>query len=55
MRRAPALLQSGIGVIAIDVDGGATVVKQAAYGQPKVWAYYYKLAALVGQQSVTIQ
>ena len=55
VRRAPALLQSRVGVIAIDVDGGATVMKQAAHGQPKVWAYYYKLAALVGQQSVTVQ
>ena len=55
VRRAPALLQSGIGVIAIDADGGATVMKQAVTGQPKVWTYYYKLAALVGQRFVRVQ
>ena len=55
VRRAPALRQSGIGVIAMDADGGATVVKQAASGQPKVWAYYYKLAVLVAQRSVRVQ
>ena len=55
VRRAPALLQSGIGVIAIDADGVATVVKRAASGQPKVWNYYYKLAALVGQRIVRAQ
>jgi len=55
VRRAPALLQSGIGVIAIDADGGATIVKQAASGQPRVWTYYYKLAALVGRRFVRVQ
>ena len=55
VRRAPPLLQSGIGVIAIAADGGATVMKQAASGQPKVWTYYYKLAALIGQRNMTIQ
>ena len=39
----------------MDADGGATVVKQAASGQPKVWAYYYKLAVLVAQRSVRVQ
>ena len=55
VRRAPALLQSGIGVIAITTDGGATVMKKAASGQPKVWTYYYKLAALIGQRIMKIQ
>ena len=55
VRRAPALLQSGIGVIAIAADGDATVMKQAASGQPKVWSYYYRLAALVGQRIMRIQ
>ena len=54
VRRAPALLQSGIGVIAIDTDGGATIVKQPVSGKPKVWTYYYKLAALIGQRVVKI-
>jgi hypothetical protein len=50
VRRAPAILQSGVGVIAVDGERGATIVKQAASGQPKVWTYYYKLAALIGQR-----
>ena len=54
-RRAPAVLQSGIGVIAIDADGGAAIVKQAVSRQPKAWTYYYKLAAIVGQQFPRVQ
>ena len=55
VRRAPALLQSGIGVIAIDEERRATIVKPAASGQPRVWTYYYKLAALVGQRFLRVQ
>ena len=46
----PLVLRSGVGVIAIDPAGSATIVKPAAFGRPKVWFYYYQLAALVGQQ-----
>lgn len=55
VRRAPAVLQSGIGVIAIDEERRATIVKPAASGQPRVWTYYYKLAALVGQRFLRVQ
>ena len=47
--------RSGIGVVAIDTDGGAAIVKQATSGQPKVWTYYYKLAALAGQRFPRVQ
>ena len=53
--RAPALIRNGIGVIGIDGVGRVTVVKPAVSGRPKVWAYYYKLAVLVGQQVVRVQ
>jgi hypothetical protein len=55
VRRAPALLQSGIGVIAIDGDGGASIVRQATASQPRVWPYYYKLAVLVANGSARVQ
>jgi len=48
-RRAPELVQSGIGIIAIDGYRDAAIVKQAASAQPRVWSYYYKLATLIGQ------
>lgn len=47
--QAQTMRQSGIGVIAINARGDAEIVKQATCRQPTVWAYYYKLAALVGQ------
>lgn len=47
--RTQALRQSGIGVIAVDSRGSAEIVKQAVSRQPRVWTYYYRLAALVGQ------
>ena len=53
VRRDPALLRSGVGVIAIDECGSVRILKQAATGRPSVWAYYYKLASLVGQDSVS--
>lgn len=55
VRRAPPVAQSGVGVIAIDRDRRAAIVKQAASGQPSVWSYYYKLAALIGQGFPRIQ
>jgi DNA-binding Lrp family transcriptional regulator len=55
VRRDQAVVQSGIGVIAIDEDRQATIVKPAPSGRPKVWTYYYKLAALIGQRFLTVQ
>ena len=50
VRRDPTLLRSGIGVIGIDVDDDVRVIKRSVLSQPRVWAYYYKLAVLVGQR-----
>ena len=50
VHRTPVLLRSGIGIIGVDADGGAKLLKQAAYRQPRVWAYYYRLAAIIGQR-----
>ena len=47
--RAPVFLRSGIGIIGVDADGGARLLKKAAYRQPRVWSYYYRLATLIGQ------
>ena len=52
VHRDPVLSRTGVGVIGIDVDGASRMLKPSALGQPRVWAYYYKLAALVGQRFV---
>ena len=52
VRRDPTLFRSGVGVIGIDAGDASRVLKPSALGQPRVWAYYYKLAALVGQRVV---
>ena len=49
VRRDPTLVRSGVGVIGIDADAASRVLKAPTLGQPRVWTYYYKLAALVGQ------
>ena len=52
VHRDPVLSRTGVGVIGIDVDGASRMLKPSALRQPRVWAYYYKLAALVGQRFV---
>ena len=52
VRRDPRLFRSGVGVIGIDADDASRVLKPSVLGQPRVWAYYYKLAVLVGQRVV---
>ena len=55
VQRAPEVLGSGVGVIGVDDGGGARVLKQPVSNKPRVWAYYYRLATLVGQQVVREQ
>ena len=55
VQRAPEMLGSGVGVIAVDAEGDARVLKQSVTNKPRVWAYYYRLATLVGQRVVRNQ
>ncbi len=55
VQRAPEVLGSGVGVIGVDDGGGASVLKQPVSNKPRVWAYYYRLATLVGQRVVREQ
>ena len=55
VRRVPVLRHSGIGIIAVQPDGEASMLKHAATRQPTVWAYYYRLATLVGQRVARVE
>ena len=50
VRRVPEVVGSGVGVIGVEADGSVTVLKQSVSNKPRVWAYYYKLATVVGQR-----
>ena len=50
IRLEPTFHQFGLGLIAVTDDDKVTVLRRARRSQPKVWAYYYQLAFLIGSQ-----
>lgn len=50
--RKDALIRDlGIGLLAVDEDGGVRSLKRARRSQPRYWAYYYQIAALVAENT----
>jgi hypothetical protein len=41
--------RSGVGLLSISARGEVGVLQGARRGRPRVWSYYYRLAALVGR------
>ncbi len=51
IRVEPMFKHFGIGLLAVDDEQNVTLVRRPRRRQPKNWSYYYKLAAIVAQNS----
>jgi hypothetical protein len=49
---SPNLSDSGIGVIAVSSDNSVKLLRRARAQPPRVWAYYFRVAALVAGEVV---
>jgi hypothetical protein len=47
IRKEPAFLQFGLGLFAVSSDGNVEIIRRGRRHQPRVWLYYYRLAALL--------
>ncbi len=51
VKREDLFRRSGVGVLAVHEDGNVVQARGARRRQPRVWAYYYRLAFLVANYS----
>jgi len=51
LRQTPIFKQLGIGLISVDEDYEACIIRRARRRQPRVWAYYYQLAFHIANYS----
>lgn len=53
VKQESAFVRPGLGLLAVDPDGGVLVTREARRTRPVVWTYYYQLAALIARSAAS--